>query len=116
MKKLINQLSNKVSKKVTFVLGFLYFVLLPEVALATSTNQVQTKLNNGLKAVQTVITGIAVIVGIIAIGKILLKNMPSLDDPAVKNETWKSVGNVGVAVGFVAAAVWIVPWIYKIFS
>lgn len=114
MKILLSKL--KKYPKVMFAVGLIYFALLPEISLATSTTQVQTKLNSGFRAIQTVLTGIAVIVAVVAAIKVFVKAMPALDDPVVKNEMWKSIGGVGVAVGGAAAAVWIVPWIFNIFS
>lgn len=106
----------KKTSKITLALGFLYFILLPEASFAASTGQVKSKLNSGFTAIQGVLTGIVVVIGVIAAIKIFLKYMPSLDDPHSKNEMWKSIGGVGVAVGGAAAAVWLVPWIFSLFQ
>ncbi|MFK3424010.1 CagC family type IV secretion system protein [Staphylococcus aureus] len=46
----------------------------------------------------------------------VLKKLPGIDDPMVKNEMFRGVGMVlaGVAVG--AALVWLVPWVYNLFQ
>ena len=94
---------------------FLFFVVAPEIGLAASTSQVQSKLKSGATAIQTVLTGIVVVVGIAAALKILVKHLPGIDDPHVKNEMWKSIGGVLVAIGAAAALIWIIPWIYSLF-
>ena len=113
----MKNLLKKIKSKTVLTFGFLYFVLLPELNfVAASTGQVRSKLNSGFTQIQTVITGLVVVIGIIAAVKIILKFMPSLDDPHSKNEMWKSVGGVGIGVGGAAAVVWLVPWLYIIFS
>ncbi|HDJ3115573.1 TPA: hypothetical protein PP869_002169 [Staphylococcus aureus] len=74
------------------------------------------KLEQGFQQVQTILTGLLVAVGICAGVWIVLKKMPGIDDPMVKNEMFRGVGMVlaGVAVG--AALVWLVPWVYNLFQ
>lgn len=113
----MKRLIEKLNSKLLLTFGFLYFVLLPEINfVAASTSQVRSKLNSGFTAIQGVLTGVVVIIGVIAAIKIFIRFMPSLDDPHMKNEMWKAIGGVGVAVGGAAAAVWIVPWIFKLFT
>lgn len=94
----------------------LMFFVGPEIGLASSTSTVQTKLKNGVTAFQTVLTGIVVVVGIAAALKIVVKHLPSIDDPHVKNEMWKSIGGVLAAIGAAAALIWILPWVYSLFK
>ncbi len=74
------------------------------------------KINSALTAVQGILTGIVVIVGIIAITKIVIKFLPLLDDPAEKNAMWKAIGSALIAVAAGAAAPWVVPWIFGLFQ
>ncbi|WP_110925953.1 CagC family type IV secretion system protein [Bacillus massiliglaciei] len=95
---------------------FMYLVV-PEIGFAaSSTSSVQTKLKNGATAFQTVLTGIVVVVGIAAALKIVVKHLPSIDDPHVKNEMWKSIGGVLAAIGASAGLIWIIPWVYSLFK
>ncbi|KYD11473.1 hypothetical protein B4102_2201 [Heyndrickxia sporothermodurans] len=95
---------------------FLYFVA-PHMGLAAETTaSVQTKIKKGTTGFQTVLTGIAVAVGIVASLKIVIKHLPGIDDPHTKNEMWKSIGNVILAVAAAAALIWIVPWVYALFK
>ncbi|MGG4506333.1 CagC family type IV secretion system protein [Heyndrickxia sporothermodurans] len=100
------------------VLAFaiLMFFVAPEIGLAASTGTVQTKIKNGVTAFQTVLTGIVVVVGIAASLKIIVKHLPSIDDPHVKNEMWKSIGGVLAAIGAAAALIWLLPWVYSLFK
>jgi len=98
----------------TAVIGITVFF--PEVAFAATTGTVKSKLKSAGTAIQGVLTAIVVIVGVIAALKILVKHMPSIDDPHVKNEMWKSIGNVGYAVGGAAAIIWLLPWVYSLFQ
>lgn len=74
------------------------------------------KIEKGLQQVQTFLTGIVVIVGVCAGIWIVIKKLPGIDDPMVKNEMFRGVGMVlaGVAVG--AALVWLVPWVFNLFQ
>jgi hypothetical protein len=104
--------------KTIAVLAYVYFIFLiaPEIGLAAETTaSVQSKIKTGTTAIQTVLTGIVVVVGIVAALKIVVKHLPGIDDPHVKNEMWKSIGGVLIAVGAAAALVWIIPWIYSLF-
>lgn len=74
------------------------------------------KIEQGLQQIQTFLTGIIVIVGVCAGVWIVIKKLPTIDDPMTKNEMFRGVGMVlaGVAVG--AALVWLVPWVYNLFQ
>nr|AKB09683.1 membrane protein [Staphylococcus schleiferi] len=74
------------------------------------------KIEQGLQQVQTFLTGLIVAVGICAGVWIVIKKLPGIDDPMVKNELFRGVGMVlaGVAVG--AALVWLVPWVFNLFQ
>lgn len=85
-------------------------------AFAQNTGEVQRKLHQAGTAIQGVVIGLAVVVGIIAAGKVVIKALPNLDDPHVKEGMWKSVGAIFLGVGAVAAATWICPWIFSLFS
>ena len=98
-------------------LALLMLFLDPDtIAFASTTAQVETKMKKGLLAVQTVLSGIVVAVGIVASLKIISKHLPGIDDPHVKNEMWKSLGNVLLGVGAAAALVWVLPWAYNSFK
>ncbi|MGG3662995.1 CagC family type IV secretion system protein [Bacillus gobiensis] len=92
------------------------FLAVPDIGFAASTGQVQSKIRSGVTAIQTVLTGIVVVVGIAAAIKIVVKHLPGIDDPHVKNEMWKSIGGVLAAIGAAAALIWIIPWIYSLFQ
>ncbi|KGX85184.1 CagC family type IV secretion system protein [Pontibacillus litoralis] len=103
--------------KVVLLMSFAALLLLitPDFALAASTSQVQSKLNQGAKAIQLVLTSLVVVMGIIAAIKIVVKHLPSIDDAHVKNEMWKGIGQVFAGVIAGAALVWIIPWAYSLF-
>lgn len=84
--------------------------------LGTTTTEVVETLTKGLEQIQTVITALFVVIAIIACAKILIKHMPNLDDPNVKNEMWRSITGVLVALAAGAAIIWIAPWIYGLFT
>lgn len=85
--------------------------------LATSDEAtVIAKVNQGLAVIQGVLTGIIVVVGVIAALKVIISKLPSLDDPHVKNEMWKSVGTIGLAVAVGGSLVWLIPWVYGLFQ
>jgi len=77
---------------------------------------VTSKVNQGLAIIQGILTGIIVVVGVIAALKVIISKLPSLDDPHVKNEMWRSVGTTGLAVAVGGALVWFIPWVYGLFQ
>jgi len=86
------------------------------VLAASDESTVTAKVNQGLMVIQGVLTGIVVVVGVIAALKVIISKLPSLDDPHVKNEMWKSVGTIGLAVAVGGALVWFIPWVYGLFQ
>ncbi|HFN8602472.1 TPA: CagC family type IV secretion system protein [Staphylococcus aureus] len=97
----------------TIYVTFLSFILTNTTFGATNPGP---KIEEGLQQVQTFLTGIIVAVGICAGVWIVIKKLPGIDDPMVKNEMFRGVGMVlaGVAVG--AALVWLVPWVFNLFQ
>lgn len=96
--------------------GTLLFIQNSMVFAASDPGQAASKLNAGFTAIQVVITGIIVIVGIIAGSKITVAKLPSVDDPHVKNELIKGLGTVGGCVAAGGALTWIVPWVFGLFQ
>lgn len=97
----------------TIYVALLCFVLSnPAFAVANPAS----KIEQGLQQVQAFLTGLIVAVGICAGVWIVIKKLPGIDDPMVKNELFRGVGMVlaGVAVG--AALVWLVPWVFNLFQ
>lgn len=101
-------------KSSLFVVGVSIMNLKPILA-ASDASAVTAKVNQGLTVIQGVLTGIVVVVGVIAALKVIISKLPSLDDPHVKNEMWKSVGTIGVAVAVGGSLVWVIPWVYGLF-
>lgn len=91
------------------------FVVTPEIVFA-SAGQVQFKLTNATNVVKGVLTALVVLVGICAAFFIIIKRMPSADDPHEKNEVFKSVGRVCALVVLADALIWLLPWIYSLFT
>lgn len=87
-----------------------------ETPVYASSGDVQGRINSALQQVQTVLTGLIVTVGIIVALFIVVKRMPSADDPQEKNEVYKAVGRVLGLVAIGAAIVWVVPWVYGLFQ
>jgi hypothetical protein len=83
---------------------------------ASSAGEVQSRINNAFSTIQGVLTGLIVTVGIVVALFIVIKRMPSADDPQEKNEVYKAVGRVLGLVAIGAAIVWVVPWVYSLFQ
>ena len=81
-----------------------------------ASSDIQGRVNSALAPIQALLTGILVTVGIVVGLFIIIKRMPSADDPQEKNEVYKSVGRVLGLVALGAAIVWIVPWVYGLFQ
>lgn len=83
---------------------------------ASNAGEVQSRINNAFSTIQGVLTGLIVTVGIVVALFIVIKRMPSADDPQEKNEVYKAVGRVLGLVAIGAAIVWVVPWVYSLFQ
>jgi Na+/phosphate symporter len=105
----------KVSLAAACVVGISIINTIPIMA-ASDAATVTNKVNQGLIVIRGVLTGIIVVVGVIAALKVVISKLPSLDDPHVKNEMWRSVGAIGLAVAVGGALVWLIPWVYGLFQ
>lgn len=84
--------------------------------VSANASEVQSRINDAFSTIQGVLTGLIVTVGIVVALFIVIKRMPSADDPQEKNEVYKAVGRVLGLVAIGAAIVWIVPWVYSLFQ
>ena len=98
-----------------YVVGVTFITTSPVLA-ASDAATVTAKVNQGLAVIQGVLTGIIVVVGVIAALKVMISKMPSLDDPHVKNEMWKSIGAIALAIAVGGSLVWLIPWVYGLFQ
>ncbi|MBD8589374.1 hypothetical protein FC682_06130 [Peribacillus simplex] len=97
-----------------FAAILLLLYIAPEQASAAA--NVSAKIKEGLKQVQTLLTGLVVTVGICVSIWIIIKKLPGVDDPHTKNEMFRGVGMALAGVGLAAAIVWLVPWMYALFA
>lgn len=100
------------------LLGFMGDALVINSAMEISADagQVTSKINAGIRVLQTVLTSILVGVGIcVALFNVVTK-LPTLSDPHEKNQFWKTQGYILAGVAFGAAVVWLVPWVYSLFT
>lgn len=114
MKKSLRTIKNNFAKIYLGVVTFI--VVLNSSMIHAQASEVQGRIEGALGAVQGVLTGLIVTVGIVVSLFIIIKRMPSADDPQEKNEVYKAVGRVLGLVAIGAAVVWVVPWIYSLFT
>ena len=114
MKKSLRTIKNNFAKIYLGVVTFI--VALNSSMIHAQASDVQGRIEGALGAVQGVLTGLIVTVGIVVSLFIIIKRMPSADDPQEKNEVYKAVGRVLGLVAIGAAVVWVVPWIYSLFT
>lgn len=88
----------------------------PVIFNVAAAEDIQGRISSALTTVQSVLTGIVVLVGIVVGLWIVIKRMPSADDPQEKNEVYKAVGRVLGLVAISATLVWVVPWVYSLFQ
>jgi len=114
MKKAMEKVKNNFEK---IYLGLITFITTSNVfTVNAQASEVQGRIEGALGAVQGVLTGLIVTVGIVVALFIIIKRMPSADDPQEKNEVYKAVGRVLGLVAIGAAVVWVVPWVYSLFQ
>ena len=114
MKKSLRTIKNNFAKIYLGVVTFI--VALNSSMIHAQASEVQGRIEGALGAVQGVLTGLIVTVGIVVSLFIIIKRMPSADDPQETNEVYKAVGRVLGLVAIGAAVVWVVPWIYSLFT
>ena len=98
------------------ILAFSYVLFLSLVLSEFASANIAGQLKQGLQQIQTVLTGLVVIVGVCAGVWIVLKKLPGIDDPHTKNELFRGIGYVLGGVATAAALIWLVPWVYNLFS
>ena len=76
----------------------------------------QGKLQDAGNTIKGILTGLIVIVGGIACAKIVIKYLPSIDDPQEKNIMWKSITTALGVTALGGSLVWLVPWAYGLFA
>ena len=81
-----------------------------------SSGEIEGRVNSAIAPVQALLTGILVTIAIVVGLFIIIKGMPSADDPQEKNQVYKAVGRLLGLVALGAAIVWIVPWVYGLFQ
>lgn len=91
-------------------------LLQAQTVLAADGGEVQSKVNQAANTIKGVLTGILVIVGICVALFIIIKRLPSADDPREKSEVYHAVGRVAGLVALGAAIVWLLPWVYSLFQ
>lgn len=94
----------------------LFLTQVPSVFAEASGAEVENKVDNALTTVQGILTGLLVTVGIVCALWIIIKRLPDADDPREKSEVYKSVGRVAGLVALGAAIVWLLPWVYSLFT
>lgn len=108
---------NKKKLKKLLVFGAFCLVTLGStVVFADEVGDPTAKINNGLKLIQGVLTGIIATVAIIAALKICISKLPSVDDPHVKNELVRGLCTVGLTGAIGCAITWLGPWVFKLFQ
>lgn len=77
--------------------------------------EVQRKITEALTVIQTILSSLIVIVGIVVTLGIIIKRLPHADNPHDKDEVYKALGRVWGLVALGAASIWLVPWVYSLF-
>lgn len=102
--------------KTNIYLGLVTLLAASQPEIAYATGDVQGRIQGALSNVQTVLMGLVVTIGIVVSLWIIIKRMPSADDPQEKNEVYKAIGRVLGLVAIGAAIVWVAPWVYSLFQ
>lgn len=107
------------NKKNVTALGLSAYTLLFNVQMVLADDkgaEVQKKLNDAGNVVKGILTGLVVLVGICVALFIIIKRMPDADDPREKSEVYKAIGRVAGLVALAAAIIWLLPFVYGLFT
>lgn len=77
---------------------------------------VTRKIKSGLTIIQTALTALVVAVAVVVSLWIIIKRLPSADDPQEKHEVYKAVGRVVGLCALAAIIIWLLPWVYGLFT
>lgn len=83
---------------------------------APDAGEVEQRIDSGLTAIQGVLTGLLVGVGIVVALFNVITKLPTLSDPHEKSQFWKTQGYIAAGVAFGAIVIWLIPWIYSLFT
>lgn len=87
-----------------------------ETVFAADGGEIKSKLSEAAKTIQGILTGLVVLVGICVALFIIIKRLPDADDPREKSEVFHSMGRVMGLVALAAAVIWLLPWVYSLFT
>ncbi|MGF2190874.1 CagC family type IV secretion system protein [Vagococcus fluvialis] len=76
----------------------------------------QAKLVEAGNTIKGILTALIVVVGGIACAKIVIKYLPSIDDPNEKNIMYKSIMTALLVTALGGSLVWLVPWAYALLA
>lgn len=108
----------KINKSLTTSLVTAGYLMLTNVQMvfAADGGQIQSKLTSAANTIKGILTGIVVLIGVCVALFIIIKRLPDADDPREKGEAYKSLGRVAGLVALAAAVVWLLPWVYSLFT
>lgn len=109
----MNEIMKRTKKN---ILAFSYVLFLSLTLSSFASANISGQIQQGLQQIQAVLTGLVVIVGVCAGVWIVLKKLPGIDDPHTKNEMFRGIGYVLGGVATAAALIWLVPWVFNLFS
>lgn len=114
------KLTKKVSKRLTSIGAKIAAIVVMVNALSISVfadaTEVQSKITNAANTIKGILTGIVCVVAVCVSIFIIIKRMPDADNPQEKHELYRGVGRVWGLVALAAACIWIIPWVYDLFT
>lgn len=112
-------MKEKIIKKLK-KMGLSLFILISTMETTTLTvfaeEDVQKKITDAANTIKGILTAIVGTIAICVSLFIIIKQMPNADNPHEKHELYKGVGRVWGLVALAAACIWVIPWIYKLFT
>lgn len=83
---------------------------------AFADSEVESKITDAANTIKGILTGVVCVVAICVSLFIIIKRMPDADNPQEKHELYRGVGRVWGLVALAAACIWIIPWVYGLFT
>lgn len=105
----------KKNRKTLIGISLVGFFMMNPVLASANAAQVEAKLQSAGNIVQSLLTGLVVLVGVCVALFIIIKRLPQADNPHEKNEVYQAIGRVAGLVALAAAIVWLLPWVYGLF-
>lgn len=112
----MRKMIERAKKMGTGIMLFLFSMQSMAITVLAADIDVEGKISTAADTIKGILTGVVGVVGICVSLFIIIKRMPDADNPHEKHELYRGVGRVWGLVALAAACIWVIPWVYNLFT